>query len=123
MPAMHMCSILVFFPYFPRILQTKTTSWITASLNGDFKLAEKPLKIQKSRRHPTKINEENFNNDLKKNLQIDINKTLQGNYSNYMETTKKTMDKDAPLTTKMKTKRDHNPWFNEDSQSLKLKRG
>ena len=32
-------------------------------------------KIQKSRRHLTKINEENFNIDLKKNLEIDIKNT------------------------------------------------
>ena len=55
--------------------------------------------IQKSRRDLTKINEENNNN--------------------YMEAIKKTMDKLAPLTTKMKTKKDHNPWFNKDSQKLK----
>ena len=38
-----------------------------------------------------------------------------------MEAIKKTMDKHAPLTTKMKTKKkkDHNPWFNKDSQKLK----
>ena len=36
-----------------------------------------------------------------------------------MEAIKKTMDKHTPLATKMKTKRDHNPWFNKDSQNLK----
>ena len=29
------------------------------------------------------------------------------------------MDKHAPLITKTKTKKDHNPWFNKDSQRLK----
>ena len=38
-----------------------------------------------------------------------------------METIKKAMDKHAPLTTKMK-KKDHNPWFNKDSQKLKTQR-
>ena len=65
-------------------------------------------KIQKSRRELTKINEENFNIDLKKNLEIDI-KTLQLNYNNYMEAIKKTMDKHVPLTTKMKTKKRPQP--------------
>ena len=36
-----------------------------------------------------------------------------------MEGIKKAIDKHAPLITKMKTKRDHNPWFNQDSQKLK----
>ena len=36
-----------------------------------------------------------------------------------MEAIKKTMDKHAPLTTEMKTKRNHNPWFNKGSQKLK----
>ena len=39
-----------------------------------------------------------------------------------MEAIKKTVDNHAPLTTKMKTKRDHNPWFNKDSQKLKTQR-
>ena len=36
-----------------------------------------------------------------------------------MDAIKKTMDKHAPLYTKTKTKRDHNPWFDKDSQKLK----
>ena len=47
-------------------------------------------------------------------------KTLQQNYNNYMDAIKKTMDKHAPLITNMKTKKEHNPWFNKDSQNLKM---
>ena len=47
---------------------------------------------------------------------------LQNNYNIYMEAIKMTMDKHAPLTTKMKTKRDNNTWFNKDSQKLKPER-
>ena len=36
-----------------------------------------------------------------------------------MEAIKETMDKHALLTTKMKTKRDHKPGLNKDSQKLK----
>ena len=36
-----------------------------------------------------------------------------------METIKMTLDKHVPLVTKMKTTRDHNPWFNKDLQKLK----
>ena len=50
-------------------------------------------KIQTPRRDLSKINEESFNDGLKKNLEIDTEKTLQQNYNNYMEATKKTMDK------------------------------
>ena len=46
------------------------------------------------------------------NLEINTGKTLQQNYNNYMDAIKKTMDKYAPLITKAKTKKDHNPWFN-----------
>ena len=73
-------------------------------------------KIQTSRRDLTKINEESFNHDLNKNLEIDIEKTLQQNYNNYTDAIKKKMDKHAPLKTKTKTKKDHNSWFNKDSQ-------
>ena len=56
---------------------------------------------------------------LNMNLEMDTGKTLQQNYNNYMDAIKKTMDKHAPLITKTKTKKDHNPWFNKDSQRLK----
>ena len=65
------------------------------------KLAKKI--IQKSRRDLTKINEEGFNIDLKKNLETDMEKTFQQNFNNYIESIKKTMDKHAPLNTKTKT--------------------
>ena len=40
-----------------------------------------------------------------------------------MEAIKKTIDKHAPLTTKMKTKRDHNPGLIKIHKSSKLKKG
>ena len=43
--------------------------------------------------------------DLKNNLDIDIEKTLQQNYNNYTEAINKTIDNHAPLKTKMKTKK------------------
>ena len=61
-------------------------------------------KIQKSRRDLTKTNEDNFNIDLKKNLEIDMEKTLQQNFNNYIHAIEKTMDKHAALSTKTKTK-------------------
>ena len=89
-------------------------------MSGNSKSTEKPSeKIQTSRRDLTKINEESFNHDLNKNLEIDIGKTLEQNYNNYMDAIKKAIDKHAPMKTKMKTKKDHNPWFNKDSQKLK----
>ena len=36
-----------------------------------------------------------------------------------MDAIRSTTDKQAPLKTKTKTKKDHNPWFNKDSQNLK----
>ena len=76
-------------------------------------------KTQTSRRHLSKIDEEKFSHDLNMNLEANKGKTLQQNYDNYMDAIKKTMDKHAPLITKTKTKKDHNPWFNKDSQRLK----
>ena len=76
-------------------------------------------KMQTSRRHLNNIDEKKFKEDLKKSLEIDAGKTLQQNYNNYMEAITKTMNKHAPLITKTKTKKDHNPWFEKDSQRLK----
>ena len=76
-------------------------------------------KTQTSRRDLSKIDGKKFNCDLNMNLEIDTGKTLQQNYNNYMDAIKKAMDKHAPLITKTKTKKDHNPWFNKDSQRLK----
>ena len=45
-------------------------------------------------------------------------KTCQQNFNNYA--IKKTMDKHTLLKTKNKMKNDHNPWFNKDSQKLKM---
>ena len=56
---------------------------------------------------------------MKNNLEVDIDKTLQQNYNNYMDAITKTIDKCAPLKTKTKTKKDHNPWFDNDAQKLK----
>ena len=63
-------------------------------------------KIQISKRDLTKINEENFNIDLKQNLETDMKK-----HSNKINTWMplKTMDKHAPLITKMKTKKTSAP--------------
>ena len=44
---------------------------------------------------------------------------VKQNYNNYMEAITRTINKHAPLITKTKTKKDHNPWFGEDSQRLK----
>ena len=46
-------------------------------------------------------------------------KHSQQNYNNYMEALTRTINKHAPLITKTKTKKDHNPWFGKDSQRLK----
>ena len=37
-----------------------------------------------------------------------------------MDAIKKTMDKHVPLITKMKANKDHNPWFNKDSQKFTM---
>ena len=76
-------------------------------------------KIQTRRRDLTKVNEESFIHDLKNNLGVDIDKTLQQNYNNYMDAITKTIDKHALLKTKTKNKKDHNPWFDNDAQKLK----
>ena len=78
--------------------------------------------MQITKRDLSKINEENFMNDLKNNLEVDTEKTLQQNYNNYRDAIKKTIDKHAQLKTKMKTKRDHNPCFDQDVQRLKTQR-
>ena len=65
-------------------------------------------KIQISRRDLTKINEESFNHDLKKNLEINMEKSLQENY-NYMDAIRRTIDKHAPLKTNTKTKKATTP--------------
>ena len=52
-------------------------------------------------------------------LEIDTGKTVQQNYNNYKDAITKTMDKHTSLITKKK--KDHNPWFNKDSQRLKTK--
>ena len=80
-------------------------------------------KTQTSRRDLTKINEENFNCDLNMNLEIDIGKTLQQNYNNYMNAIKKTMDKDAPLKNKTKTKKTTIPGSTRIHKGSKLNEG
>ena len=62
-----------------------------------------------TRRDLSKVNEESFMSDLKNNLDVDRKKTLQQNYNNYRDAIKKTIEKNAPLKTKTKTKKDHNP--------------
>ena len=79
-------------------------------------------KKQTSRRHLNNIDEKKFKEDLEISLEIDASKTLQQNYNNYMEAITKTINKHAPLITKTKTKKDHNPWFGKDSQRLKTQR-
>ena len=79
-------------------------------------------KKQTSRRHLDNIDEIKFREDLEISLEIDESKTLQQNYNNYMESITRTVNKHAPLTTKTKTKKDHNPWFGKDSQRLKTQR-
>ena len=76
-------------------------------------------KMQTSRRHLNNIDEEKFKEDLETSLEIDAGKTLQQNYNNYMEAITKTVNKHAPLITKIKTKKEHNPWLGKDSQKLK----
>ena len=76
-------------------------------------------KKQTSRRHLNNIDEKKFREDLEASLEIDESKTLQQNYNNYMEAITRTVNKHAPLITKTKTKKDHNPWFGKDSQRLK----
>ena len=78
-------------------------------------------KIHISRRDLTKTNEESFNRDLKKNLEIDIEKTLQQNYNNYMDAIKKTIDKHAPMKTK--TKKTTTPGSTRIHKSSKLNEG
>ena len=79
-------------------------------------------KMQTTRRDLSKINEESFMSDLKNNLEVDTEKTLQQNYNNYRDAIKKTIDKHAPMKTKMKTKKDQNPQFDQDAQRLKTQR-
>ena len=79
-------------------------------------------KKQTSRRHLNNIDEKKFREDLEISLEIDESKTLQQNYNNYMEAITRTVNKHAPLITKTKTKKDHNPWFGKDSQRLKTQR-
>ena len=76
-------------------------------------------KKQTTRRHLNNIDKKKFREDLEISLEIDASKTLQQNYNNYMEAITRTINKHAPLITKTKTKKDHNPWFGEDSQRLK----
>ena len=52
-----------------------------------------------------------------------MEKTLQQNYNNYMDAIKKTIDKHAPLKTKTKTKKDHNPGSTRINKSSKLDEG
>ena len=65
--------------------------------------------MQTTRRDLSKINEESIMSDLKNNFEVDMEKTLQQNYNNYRDAIKKTIDKHAPMKTKMKTKKDQNP--------------
>ena len=51
------------------------------------------------------------------NLEIDTGNTLQQNYNNYMDAIKRQWIN--MLYSKTKGKKDHNPWFNKDSQRLK----
>ena len=60
--------------------------------------------------------------DLKNNLDVNSKKTLQQNYKNYRDAIKKTIEKHAPLKIKTKTKKEQNPWFDQDAQRLKTQR-
>ena len=79
--------------------------------------------MQTSRRHLNNIDEKKFKEDLEKSLEIDVEKTLQQNYNNYMEAIMKTMNKHAPLITKTKTKKDHNTWFGKTHRGSKPNKG
>ena len=46
-------------------------------------------KMQTRRQELSKINEESFMNDLKNNLEVDTEKTLQQNYNNYRDAIKR----------------------------------
>ena len=71
------------------------------TLQISWKVTEK----MQTRRDLSKINEESFMSDLKNNLEVDTEKTLQQNNNNYRDAIKNTIDKHAPLKTKMKTKK------------------
>ena len=75
-----------------------------------------------TRRDLSKVNEESFMRDLKNKLDVNSKKTLQQNYNNYSDAIKKTIEKHAPLKTKTKTKKEQNPWFDQDAQRLKTQR-
>ena len=75
-----------------------------------------------TRRDLSKVNDESFMSDLKNNLDVNSKKTLQQNYNNYSDAIKKTIEKHAALKTKIKTKKEQNPWFDQDAQRLKTQR-
>ena len=105
-----------------RTLPAKTFYRTTVSSSGHFRSARKLLQMQTIRRDLSKINEESFTSNLKNNLEVETEKTLQQNYNNYRDAIKKTIDKHAPLKTKTKTKKDQNPWSDRDAQRLKTQR-
>ena len=67
-------------------------SIIEWTLQISWKVTEK----MQTRRDLSKINEESFMSDLKDNLEVDTEKTLQQNYNNYRDAIK-TIDKHAPF--------------------------
>ena len=61
-----------------------------SNIEWKFQISQKVSeKIQITRRDLTKINEESIIHDLKNSLEVDIEKTLQQNYNNYMDAIKR----------------------------------
>ena len=79
--------------------------------------------MQTTRRDLSKINEESFMSNLKNKLEVDMEKTLQQNYNNYRDAIKKTIDKYAPMKTKMKTKKTKTHGLTGMHKGSKLKEG
>ena len=109
----------------PEIIQDITSKDFLSDhsiIEWKFQISQRVTEKRQTRRDLSKVNEESFMRDLKNNLDVDIEKTLQQNYNNYTDAIKKTKYKHAPLKTKMKTKKDHNPWFGQDAQKIKTQR-
>ena len=81
-------------------------SIIEETLQINWKVTEK---MQRTRRDLSKINEESFMSDLKNNLEVDMEKTLQQNYNNYKDAIKKTIDKLSPMKTKTRNRKRPKP--------------
>ena len=95
-------------------------SIIEGTLQINQKVTEK---MQTTRRDLSKINEESFMSDLKNNLEVDMEKTLQQNYNNYRDAIKKTIDKHGPMKIKMKTKKTKTHGLTRMHKGSKLKEG